>query len=303
MRRTAALLSLACLVPATALAQGKIPLGMGTGTYAGTAGPADVGDRIEFKHAIAYRAFENEDRDKRFTVLLISDTPIDEARAQDDQWLGEEARAGRLKALQIRVANADGRVTQHAVFDARGRTALEAPEKATFTKTSFFLTRIEGQVYFYPSANASAVIQRGYLVIFNARVRQGPWRQPGEADGYLRLGGRRFDLRHAAIIEEASQTTAVISGEPLPDLADRSAVAALAAGKGFAVLWATVADDGKVLAAKCLGPGAAGGEAEGAKVDWQREDWRTGLMRGRLASEDPPAGAACVADVYFAAGR
>lgn len=303
MPRLVALVLLACLVSATAHAQGKIPLGMGTGSYAGTAGPADVGDRIDFQHAVAYRVFEGEDRTKRFTAVLISDAPIPDAKAQDEAYLASEAKAGRLKALQIRLRNADGAVVQHAVFDARGRTPLDAPEKAKFTKTAFFFTRVEGQVHFYPQPENAVVVQRGYLVIFNARVRQGPWREPGEAIGTVRLGPRTFDLRHAAMVEEDKQTTVVLSGEPLDALDDRAAVAALAAEKGFAVLWTVVADDGKVVLSKCLGPGATEGEADAAAVDWQREDWRNGLMRGRLASEDAPAGAACVADVYFAAGR
>lgn len=90
--------------------QGKLPLGFGGGSFAGTAGPADVEGQITFAHAIGYRAFEDDDRTRRFTMVLLSDTSIDERQAQDDAY--------------------------HAVFDARGRTSLEAPEKANYTRTS-----------------------------------------------------------------------------------------------------------------------------------------------------------------------
>lgn len=109
-------------------AQGKLPLGFGGGSFAGTAGPADVEGQITFAHAIAYRAFEDDDRTRHFTMVLLSDTSIDERQAQDDAYLAAEAKAGRLHALQMRIANADGTVTQHADIDARGRTSLEAPE-------------------------------------------------------------------------------------------------------------------------------------------------------------------------------
>lgn len=303
MRRAVTMLStVLLLLPVVAAAQSKLPLGLGAGTFTPAAGAADV-ESWTFEHAIAYRAFENDDRSKRITVVLLSTVPIDEARAQDEAHLVAEAKAGRLRALQIRLRNADGAVLQHAVFDGRGRTAVDAPDKAKFTKTSFFTTRVEGQVYHYPSIDTSATVQRGYLVMFNARVRQGPWRQPGEATGTLTIGTRAFTVTHAAMVEEEKQTTVVLSGQAIDDVSDREAVAARAAAQGFAVLWATVANDGKVTASRCAGPGAAAGGVEAAGLDWDREDWRNGLMRGTLRSEDAPSGSACVADVYFAAGR
>jgi hypothetical protein len=286
-----------------ALAQGKFPLGIGSGSFAPTAGTEDTVQPWSFEHSIAYAAFEGDDRSKPVTVVLVSDAAIDEAKARDDDYLAAEAKAGRLKAVQVRLSDANGRVLQHAAFDARGRTVLEAPEKATFTKYAFFFTRIEGQVHFFPAPDMSVPIQRGYMLIFNARVRQGAWRDPGEAIGTVRLGARSFDLRHATMIEEKTQTTVVLSGEPLWDVSDREEVAKLAADGGFAVLWATVNNDGKVTESACLGPGVPGAGVEAAGLDWRREDWRTGLMRGALVSAKPAADAPCVADTYFAAGR
>ena len=306
MRRALCALCATCLfavVPVPAFAQGKFPLGFGSGTFAPVAGTEDTVTPWSFEHAIAYAAFEGEGRAQPVTVVLVSNAKIDEARARDDAYLADEARAGRLKAVQVRLNDADGRVLQHAAFDERGRTALEAPEKATFTKYAFFFTRVEGQVHFFPKPDSATPIQRGYMLIFNARVRQGAWREPGEASGTVRLGARSFDVRHAAMIEEKAQTTVVLSGEPLDDVGDRAAVAAAAAGKGFAVLWATVANDGKVVESMCAGPGVPAAGVEAAGLDWRREDWRTGLMRGALVSAKPAADAPCVADTYFAAGR
>lgn len=203
----------------------------------------------------------------------------------------------------MRIANADGAVTQHAVFDARGRTPLEAPEKANYTKATFITTRIEGQVFFYPAPDAKATVQRGYTAFFNARVRQGPWVEPGEATGRVTIGPRRFEMRHAARFETEDATTVVLSSAPLPDFDGREALAEIAVAQNFAVLWTTVErKSGKVALSRCIGPGLPGSDAEATGVDWHREDWAKGLMRGRLASPDtPPADAPCLADVYFAA--
>ena len=306
MRRALCALCALCLFamfPVPALAQGKFPLGFGSGSFAPTAGTEDTVKPWSFEHAIAYAAFEGDDRSTPVTVVLVSNAAIDEAKARDDEYLAAEAKAGRLKAVQVRLSDANGRVLRHASFDERGRTVLEAPEKATFTKYAFFFTRIEGQVHFFPKPDSATPIQRGYMLIFNARVRQGPWREPGEASGTVRLGARSFEVRHAAMIEEKAQTTVVLSGEPLEEIGDRAAVAAAAAGKGFAVLWATVANDGKVVESMCAGPGVPAAGVEAAGLDWRREDWRTGLMRGALVSAKPAADAPCVADTYFAAGR
>jgi hypothetical protein len=303
MTRLAAVLTLALALPTTLDAQGKLPLGFGGGSFAGTAGPADVAGQFTFAHAIGYRAYENDDRSRRFTVVLLSDSPIDEARAQDEHHLAAEAKAGRLKVLQLRIANADGAVTQHAVFDERGRTLLEAPGKANYTKTTFITTRIEGQVFFYPAPDTAATVQRGYTAFFNARVRQGPWVEPGEANGRVTIGARQFEMRHASRFETDDTTTVVVSSLPLPDFDGREALAEIAVAQNFAVLWTTVErKTGKVQLSRCLGPGLPGGEAEAPGIDWHREDWARGLMRGRLASPDAaPPGAACLADVYFAA--
>ncbi len=228
MRRALCALCALCLFamfPVPALAQGKFPLGFGSGSFAPTAGTEDTVKPWSFEHAIAYAAFDGDDRSTPVTVVLVSSAAIDEAKARDDEYLAAEAKAGRLKAVQVRLSDANGRVLQHAAFDERGRTALEAPEKATFTKYAFFFTRVEGQVHFFPKPDSATPIQRGYMLIFNARVRQGAWREPGEASGTVRLGARSFDVRHAAMIEEKAAATA-----------------AAAAGKGFAVLWATVAN-------------------------------------------------------------
>lgn len=164
MMRFGAMLSMALLLPAPLAAQGKLPLGFGGGSFAGTAGPADVEGQLTFAHSIAYRAFEDDDRTRRFTVVLLSDTP-------------------------------------------------------------------------------------------------------------------------------------------LPDFDGREALAEIAVAQKLAVLWTTVErNSGKVVLSRCLGPGLPGGDAEATGVDWHREDWAKGLMRGRLASPDtPPADAPCLADVYFAA--
>jgi hypothetical protein len=301
--RRATLALLALLVSTAAAAQGKFPLGFGGGTFNPSAGTEDTVKPVAFAHAIAYAAFDGGDRSKPVTVVLVSTAPIDESRARDDDHLAAEAKAGKLVALQIRLNDADGRVLQHAAFDARGRTAFEAPEKATFTKYAFFFTRVEGQVHFFPQPDMSVPIQRGYMAIFNARVRQGPWREPGEATGTVRLGARTFEVRHASMIEEETQTTVVLSGEQVWDLHDREEVARLADVGGYAVLWATVNNDGKVVESRCLGPGAAAAGVEAAGLDWRREDWSTGLMRGALVSAKPSPDAACVADAYFAAAR
>lgn len=303
MTRLVAALTLALLAPASLAAQGKLPLGFGGGSFAATAGAADVEGQFNFAHAIAYRAFEHDDRARRFTVVLLSDSPIDETEAQDDAYLAAEASAGRLKALQMRIANADGAVTQHAVFDERGRTPLEAPEKATYTKAAFITTRIEGQVFFYPTPDTAATVQRGYTAFFNARVRQGPWVEPGEATGRVSIGPRHFEMRHASRVETDEATTVVVSSAQLPDYDGREALAEIAVAQNVAILWTTVErKTGKVLLSRCIGPGLPGGEAEAPGIDWHREDWAQGLMRGRLASPDAPAaGAPCLADVYFAA--
>ncbi len=292
------------LAPVLALAQGKLPLGFGGGGYMGTAGGDDVGDRIDFAHAIAYRAYEGDDRSRRFTVVLLSDTPIPEPKAQDEDYVATEARAGRLKALQVRLANADGRITTHAVFDTRGRTPLEAPEHARFTRTTFTTTRVEGQIVFSPAADASVVAPRGYTAFFNARVRQGPWVEPGEARGTLTTSARAAGLHYAALFEDPDTTTVVVSNVPLPVTTDRDTIAALARQQGVVALWTTVErKTGTVVLARCLAAGLPGGDAEAAAIEWHREDWGGGLMRGRLATRPDAGEATCVADVYFAARR
>jgi hypothetical protein len=302
MRATVVFVSVACCLPAMAAAQSKLPLGVGAGSYAGAGGPADVAGQVTFKHAIAYRVFEGDDRTKRSTVVLVSDVPVAEPRARDEEHLSAQAKAGRLKALQIRLANADGRVTRHAVFDERGRTELETPEKAAFAKTYFSPTRIEGQVMFYPKAEA-VVVQRGYLTIFNALVRQGPWVEPGQANGTIRLGTRSFDARHALVRQEGDAVTVVVSSAPLEGVGERAGLAAKAGAGDVAVVWATLASkDGAVRVARCLGPGVPASDVEATGLDWQKEEWKDGLMRGRLVTESA-AGSACAADVYFAAKR
>lgn len=286
-------------------AQGTIPLGVGAGTYTSAAGARDSVASFDFAHAIAYLDREATGDKREFTVVLLSDVRIDEARARDEGYLAEEAKAGRLQLLQVRIADADGRVTAHAAFDRRGRTTLESPDKARFVRTTFNPTRIEGGLLFYPSPDPSAEMQRGYTASFNARIRQGPWRNLGEAAGTIRIGTRTFNATHAVMIEESDQTTAVIGSGPLGesvDPADRGEFAARVAAGGMAVLWVTVANDGKVQLARCLGPGLPEGDAEAPTVSWHREDWTSKVMRGRLVTRTAPPNSPCSADVYFAAG-
>lgn len=279
-----------------ASAQGSMPLGFGGGTFAPKAGAADV-PVVQFAHAIAYRT---TDQAEGQTVVLLSTQPLEERRARDDAYLTEVASAPGAFVLQVRIAHANGAVLEHATYDARGRVVLAEPHRADWTRTTFNSTRIEGRVSYYPEIVSTAVVQPGYLVLFNARVRAGQWVEPGEVRGTLRLASRHFDLQHVAIDVNSVTATVVLSSKPVDEAFDREALAAAARTQDFGALWTTIErKTGKVVASRCLGPGVPGADVEAPGGDWHREDWNARVMRGSITT-DVSADAVCLAEAYFA---
>ena len=272
----------------------QIQLGRGAGAYMGPSGPLP-----EFQHAISYRVSETS---KDATVVLLSVEEVPEPKARDAGYLTAEAKGGRLFALEIAVSDENGKVIRHALYDSRGRTVLPSPEKASFTKKHFSNSRIEGQTQYFPEP--MKMPPPGYVAFFNARTRQGPWLDPDAVSGRIDIGKKRYPLTSVRLVDEADAAIIVASSRPLEQLADVDALAAEAAREQFAVAWIVIErEKGNVTEASCFGAGLPGNQVGASAVDWSKEDWSKGLMRGRIASIGAPATAPCTIDLYFAVAR
>lgn len=277
----------------SALAE-NILLGRGAGSWI----TADGGS-TEFQKVISYRVTEGS---KDSTVVLLSVQEIPESRARDVEYLAGEAKAGRLFALEIHIGDDSGKVIRHALYDARGRSVLPSPEKASWMKTHFSNTRIEGQTQYFPEPMKSP--PPGYYVFFNARTRQGAWLDPDAVSGSIEIGKKRYPATAVALIDESEVAIIVASSRPLEQMADVDALASDAAREDFAVAWIVLErKKGQVLEASCFGPGLPGNQAEAPSVEWSKEEWNKSLMRGRIASVKAPADAPCKVDLYFAVAR
>jgi hypothetical protein len=254
------------------------------------------GDRLTLVRAYAYALEEGPAQAQQWTVLVLADRELDEARVQDRAWLGAEAAAGRLRALRLELPDAGGRERAVELLGPPGLARPIAAAKEIVATDSWETDRIIGKVAY----QASDVSLSG---AFRARIRLGPFLAPSHAAGSLTLAGRKVELKHSCVFERfegsGRLTRIVLTDRPhrvacTPNPAQLEAAAAKGEVTALAVTLANA--DGKVLLTLCLSGKDKRGPA--GQTEWMRELWESKLMRGRLRSG---SGEGCRFDVYFAA--
>jgi ankyrin repeat protein len=254
------------------------------------------GDRLRLVRAYAYALEEGPARAQQWTVLVLADRELDEARVQDKAWLRAEAAAGRLRALRLELPDAGGRERAAELLGPTGFARPIAAVKDIVGTDSWETDRIIGKVAY----QARDVSLSG---AFRARIRLGPFLAPSHAAGSLTLAGRKVELTHSCLLERGEgsgrMTRVVLTDRPYgAACAAEPAQLEAAAAKGeVTALAVTLANaDGKVRETLCLSGKDRRGPA--GQTQWMRELWENKLMRGRLRSG---SGEGCRFDVYFAA--
>jgi ankyrin repeat protein len=253
-------------------------------------------DRLTLVRAYAYALEEGPAEAQHWTVLVLADRELDEARIQDAAWLRAEAAAGRLRALRLELPDAGGRERAVELLGPRGFTRPIAAAKDVVATDTWETDRIFGKVaYQTPDMGLSGP--------FRARIRLGPFLAPSNASGSLTLAGKKVELKHSCLVERG-EGSARVTRVVLTDRSYRAACtaeparleAAAAKGEVTALAVTLTNSDGKVRETLCLSGKDKRGPA--GKTEWMRELWENRLMRGRLRSA---SGEGCRFDVYFAA--
>jgi hypothetical protein len=254
------------------------------------------GDRLTLVRAYAYALEEGPAQAQQWTVLVLADRELDEARVQDKAWLRAEAAAGRLRALRLELPDAGGRERAIELLGPRGFARAIAATKEIVGTDTWETDRVFGKVaYQAPEVSLSGS--------FRARIRLGPFLAPSHAAGSLTLAGNKVELKHSCLLERGEtsgrMTRVVLTDRPYPAAcaAEPAQLEAAAAKGEVAALSVTLANsDGKVREALCLSGQEKRGPA--GPTEWMRELWENKLIRGRLRSG---TGEGCRFDVYFAA--
>jgi ankyrin repeat protein len=253
-------------------------------------------DRLTLVRAYAYALEEGPAEAQHWTVLVLADRELDEARVQDTAWLRDEAAAGRLRALRLELPDAGGRERAVELLGPRGLARPIAAAKDVVATDTWETDRIIGKVA-YQTADV------GLSGPFRARIRLGPFLAPSHAAGSLTMAGKKAELKHSCLVERGEGsgrvTRVVLTDRPYRAActAEPARLEAAAARGEVTALAVTLGNsDGRVRETLCFSGKDKRGPA--GKTEWMRELWENKLMRGRLRSV---SGEGCRFDVYFAA--